>query len=104
MIISPTLANFTLNGLEDTILKSIYPITTLLHLFALAIKSKRPGNRFSEEFRRYSIKSLVVRSSSVKNSAHKNEILENLIYRVILSELNKYKTSEGKYNLVWSVV
>ena len=26
-IISPTLANFTLNGLEDTILKSIYPIT-----------------------------------------------------------------------------
>ena len=27
VIISPTLANFTLNGLEDTILKSIYPIT-----------------------------------------------------------------------------
>lgn len=26
-IISPTLANFTLNGLEGTILKSIYPIT-----------------------------------------------------------------------------
>jgi len=26
-IISPTLANFTLNGLEDTVLKSIYPIT-----------------------------------------------------------------------------
>jgi len=26
-IISPTLANFTLNGLEDTILKSIYPVT-----------------------------------------------------------------------------
>jgi retron-type reverse transcriptase len=27
-IISPTLANFTLNGLEETALKSIYPITT----------------------------------------------------------------------------
>jgi RNA-directed DNA polymerase len=26
-IISPTLANFTLNGLEETVLKSIYPIT-----------------------------------------------------------------------------
>jgi RNA-directed DNA polymerase len=26
-IISPTLANMTLNGLEDTVLKSIWPIT-----------------------------------------------------------------------------
>ena len=46
----------------------------------------------------HSIATLSEKAGSVKNSAHKNEILENLIYRVILSELNKYKTSEGKYN------
>jgi group II intron reverse transcriptase/maturase len=46
----------------------------------------------------HSIASLSEKAGSVKNSSHKGEILENLLYRVILSELNKYKTSEGKYN------
>jgi len=46
----------------------------------------------------HSIATLSEKAGSVKNSAHKSEILENLLYRVILSELSKYKTSEGKYN------
>jgi hypothetical protein len=38
------------------------------------------------------------KAGSFKNSTPKSEILEKHLYRVVLSELNKYKTSEGKYN------
>jgi group II intron reverse transcriptase/maturase len=46
----------------------------------------------------HSIATQSEKGGSVKNSSHKGEILENYLYRVVLSELNKYKTSEGKYN------
>jgi group II intron reverse transcriptase/maturase len=38
------------------------------------------------------------KAGSFKNSTPNCEILENHLYRVVQSELNKYKTSEGKYN------
>ncbi|KAG6887545.1 hypothetical protein C0995_014530 [Termitomyces sp. Mi166 len=38
------------------------------------------------------------KAGSVKNSTPKGEILELRLYRVVLKELNKYKTADGKYN------
>lgn len=38
------------------------------------------------------------KAGSVKNSKHKGEILDNQLYKVVQSELNKYKTTDGKYN------
>ena len=46
----------------------------------------------------HSIAPVSDKAGSVKNPTHKDEILENHLYRVVLSELNNYKTSEGKYN------
>lgn len=46
----------------------------------------------------HSIATLSEKAGSIKNSSHQCEILENQLYRVILSELNDYKTNEGKYN------
>jgi len=52
----------------------------------------------------HSIATLSEKAGSVKNSTHKGEILENYLYRVILSELNKYKTSEGKFNGIIRII
>jgi hypothetical protein len=38
------------------------------------------------------------KAGSVKNSTKQGEILENQIYRVVQIELNKYKTTDGRYN------
>lgn len=46
----------------------------------------------------HSIAALSEKAGSVKNSNHKGEILENQLYRVVLSDLNKYKAADGKYN------
>lgn len=51
-----------------------------------------------------SIASQSEKAGSVKNSNHKGEILENKLYRVVLSELNKYKTTEGKYNGIIRII
>ena len=52
----------------------------------------------------HSIASQSEKAGSVKNSNHKGEILENKLYRVVLSELNKYKTTEGKYNGIIRII
>jgi retron-type reverse transcriptase len=44
------------------------------------------------------------KAGSVKNSTHKCEILENQLYRVVLSELNKYKAKDGKYNGIIRII
>jgi retron-type reverse transcriptase len=44
------------------------------------------------------------KAGSVKNSNHKGEILENQLYRVTLSELNKYKATDGKYNGIIRII
>jgi hypothetical protein len=44
------------------------------------------------------------KAGSAKNSIHKNEILEYKLYRVVISELNKYETSEGKYNGIIRII
>jgi group II intron reverse transcriptase/maturase len=44
------------------------------------------------------------KAGSVENSTHKGEILENKLYRVVLSELNKYGTTDGKYNGIIRII
>jgi len=44
------------------------------------------------------------KAGSVKNSTHKGEILENQLYRVVLSELNKYKAPDGKHNGIIRII
>lgn len=52
----------------------------------------------------HNIASQSEKAGSVKNSNHKGEILENKLYRVVLSELNKYKTTDGKYNGIIRII
>jgi retron-type reverse transcriptase len=51
-----------------------------------------------------SIASQSKKAGSVKNSNHKGEILENQLYKVVLSELNKYKEMDGKYNGIIRII
>lgn len=44
------------------------------------------------------------KAGSVKDSYHKGEILENRLYRVVLSDLNKYKSEDGKYNGIIRII
>lgn len=44
------------------------------------------------------------KAGSVKNSIHKGEILENQLYRVVLSELNKHKAKDGRYNGIIRII
>jgi retron-type reverse transcriptase len=44
------------------------------------------------------------KAGSVKNSNHKGEILENQLYRVVLSELNNYKATDGRYNGIIRII
>jgi hypothetical protein len=44
------------------------------------------------------------KGGSVKNSINKGEILENQLYRVVLSELNKYKAKDGRYNGIIRII
>nr|AYE93387.1 hypothetical protein C0993_000007 [Termitomyces sp.] len=62
---------------------------------------------YQNDMRGRSLHSIAPRSEkagSVKNSNHKGEILENKLYRVVLSELNKYKTTDGKYNGIIRII
>jgi hypothetical protein len=52
----------------------------------------------------HSIASQSEKAGSVKNSNHKGEILENQLYRVVLSDLNKYKAMDGKYNGIIRII
>jgi group II intron reverse transcriptase/maturase len=52
----------------------------------------------------HSIASQSEKAGSVKNSNHKGEILDNQLYRVVLSELNKYKGTDGKYNGIIRII
>lgn len=62
---------------------------------------------FNEEKRarsQHSIESHNEKAGSTKNSSHKGEILENHLYRVVLSELNKYKQTDGKHNGIIRII
>ena len=52
----------------------------------------------------HSIAPQIEKAGSVKNSNHKGEILENQLYRVVLSELNKYKAKDEKYNGIIRII
>jgi len=52
----------------------------------------------------HSIAPVSEKAGSVKNSTHKAEILEIHLYRVVLSELNNYKTSDGKFNGIIRII
>ena len=42
--------------------------------------------------------------STVRKSTRKGEILESTLYRVVLSELDKYKQEDGKYNGITRII
>lgn len=52
----------------------------------------------------HSIEPQSEKAGSAKNSNPKGEILENRLYRVILRELNNYKTDDGKYNGIIRII
>lgn len=52
----------------------------------------------------HSIAAQSEKAGSVKNSNYKGEILEIQLYRVVLSDLNKYKTADGKYNGIIRII
>lgn len=52
----------------------------------------------------HSIEPQSEKAGSAKNSKHKGEILEKQLYRVILSDLNKYKEADGKFNGIIRII
>lgn len=84
-IISPTLANFTLDGLEDTVLKSIYPVTRSAEQRKVVKLGDRTKTRISKSVQmvRYADDFVVLANS------------RNLVVKYVRPAIEKFLSERG---------